>query len=366
MELNEFFATVLRSLGYPLFSVGGRVCTGGVYGGWNHQLNIVTINGRRYVVDVGFGSNGPLQPNTLEDGREFPQISPARGKLEYKALPIHTDASQRVWEYSTQADPTSPWKPMYAFTEVEFFPADFEVMNLTTMTSPRSFFVQAVMCMRTILDDKTGKPIGLLILLRDYVKRQLGGQAEILENLETEAQRVEALITTTAMCAVVSFAVGLLVPLAYTRAIVARAEIESCLINSACPSMSRDWPSGSATPRLSTSASPTRLWPFRCPSPPSRFKSRCAAARISVSRCWSNRADSYTSLGLGGEDGHLVVEFDRIYHVTLWENYIALYNPVFFLVILRLSFTPSMALPLLTVPALGDKYVSKFRSNLIC
>ena len=193
MELNAFFATVLRSLDYSLFSVGARVCMGGVYGGWNHQLNIITIHGRRYVVDVGFGSNGPLQPNLLEDGREFPQVAPARGKLEYKALPIHTDASQRMWEYSTQADPTSPWQPMYAFAEVEFFPADFEVMNLSTMTSPRSFFVQAVMCMRTILDDRTGEPIGLLILLGNYVKRQLGGQSEIVENLETEAQRVEAL-----------------------------------------------------------------------------------------------------------------------------------------------------------------------------
>ncbi|KAK0750104.1 hypothetical protein B0T18DRAFT_389585 [Schizothecium vesticola] len=175
MELNTFFVSVLRSLNYPLFSVGGRVGMGGAYGGWNHQLNIVTIDCRRYVVDVRFCSNGPLQPNPPEDGREFPQIAPARGKLECKALPIHTDASQLLPCRFRSDEP------------------HHHEMNLTSMTSPRNFFVYAVMYIRTILDDRTGKLIGLLILLRDYVKRQLGGHAEIIENLETKAWRVAAL-----------------------------------------------------------------------------------------------------------------------------------------------------------------------------
>lgn len=41
------------------------------------MVNIVTIGGQRYVVDVGFGPNGQTQPLPLEDGAESPGISPS-------------------------------------------------------------------------------------------------------------------------------------------------------------------------------------------------------------------------------------------------------------------------------------------------
>jgi len=193
MEVNQFMCVVLRSLGFQVYSVGGRVGIGGVWGGWNHQISLVTIADKKYIVDVGFGTNGPSQPTPLEDGLELTQIAPATGKLEYKSLPFHTDPSQRMWVYSIKPVPPAPWLPMYAFTEVEFFSKDFEVMNLTTMTSPRSFFVQNVMCMRIILDEETKEPVGLLVMHRDYVKKRVGEKEEMLEKLETEPQRVEAL-----------------------------------------------------------------------------------------------------------------------------------------------------------------------------
>lgn len=35
MELNQFFGTILRSLGFDVVSTGGRVCKGdGKTGGW--------------------------------------------------------------------------------------------------------------------------------------------------------------------------------------------------------------------------------------------------------------------------------------------------------------------------------------------
>lgn len=175
------------------------------------MVNIVTINKTRYLVDVGFGSNGSVHPVPLENNRIFTTVSPVRGKLEYKSLSQHTDqASQRIWVYSTQENQSAPWKEMYCFAaNMEFFPADFEVMNLSTMTSPQSFFVQTVMCMWLLLnddshndiddeDDKKERqpgpgPIGVLILHKDYVKRRIGGKSEIIEHFESEEQRVEAL-----------------------------------------------------------------------------------------------------------------------------------------------------------------------------
>ncbi|KAK0640689.1 hypothetical protein B0T16DRAFT_201165 [Cercophora newfieldiana] len=193
MELNGFFATALRTLGYTLFSVGGRVNGGGVWGGWNHMLNIVTIDGTCYAVDVGFGSHGPPNPNPLKDGYEFTTIAPARGKLEYRALAQHSDPSQRAWVYSVQEWPNAAWEDKYAFVEIEFFPADFQVMNMPVMTAPQSFFVQNVMCMKFLLREGTDEPEGVLILHRDYVKRRIGGNVEILQTLHTEEDRVKVL-----------------------------------------------------------------------------------------------------------------------------------------------------------------------------
>ncbi|KAK3350334.1 hypothetical protein B0T25DRAFT_550311 [Lasiosphaeria hispida] len=194
MEVNTFFATMLRTLGYTVISSAGRVNVDGTYIGWNHMVNLVTIDNTRYLVDVGFGSNGPNIPIALESGVTSYGISPVLTKLEYRALSIHTDPNQKVWVLLSQEDcmEQTPWKELYAFVETECFPADFEIMNLATMTAPQSFFVQNVMCVRTILDE-LGLSVGVMILHGDYVKRRIISESEILETLETEAQRVEAL-----------------------------------------------------------------------------------------------------------------------------------------------------------------------------
>jgi arylamine N-acetyltransferase len=157
------------------------------------MVNIVTINGRRYLVDVGFGSNGAPHPLPMENGHEFVGVAPTRGRLQYRNLGFHTNPSQRVWVYSVQENETALWRDMYHFVETEFMAGDFEVMNLRTMTTPQSFFVQSVMCMCTILSKEKEEPVGLLILHRDYVKRRMGAESEIIEQLESEQQRVKAL-----------------------------------------------------------------------------------------------------------------------------------------------------------------------------
>lgn len=158
------------------------------------MVNIVTVNGTRYLVDVGFGFNGAPLPVPLEDGHEFVGIAPTRGRLEYRNLTEeHSDPNQRVWVYSIQDNEGAPWKELYHFVETEFLPGDFEVMNLRTMTAPQSFFVQSVMCICTVLDDEKEKAVGVLLLHRDYVKRQLGAESSIVEQLQSEEQRVRAL-----------------------------------------------------------------------------------------------------------------------------------------------------------------------------
>ncbi|KAL2143408.1 hypothetical protein VTI28DRAFT_10462 [Corynascus sepedonium] len=194
MEVNAFFATILRTLGFTLYSAGGRVNGPNGYEGWSHMVNIVTINGERYLVDVGYGSNGMPHPVLLQHDHEFVGIAPTRGRLQYRNLPEeHADPGQRVWMYSMKEDEAAPWRDQYHFTETEFLPCDFEVMNLRVMTAPQSFFVQTVLCLWTLLDEEKKEPVGLLILARDYVKRRIGAESSIIEQLETEEQRVRAL-----------------------------------------------------------------------------------------------------------------------------------------------------------------------------
>ncbi|KAK5658031.1 hypothetical protein OQA88_2586 [Cercophora sp. LCS_1] len=194
MEINQFFAVILRTAGFNIMTAGGRVLIAGV-DGWNHQVTIVTIGNQKYLVDVAFGSGCSLSPVPLQDGIEFELVAPARGKLEYRALTTHTNQDQRVWVYSFQEAPPAPWLPKYCFVEIEFFPADFAVMNQRTMAAPQSFFVQNVMCVRTVLGGppEDPKPVATLILFRNYLKRISRGQEEVLATFKLEEERIAAL-----------------------------------------------------------------------------------------------------------------------------------------------------------------------------
>lgn len=156
------------------------------------MVNLVTINDQRYLVDVGFGADSPPQPIPLEHDHTFSLVGPARGRLQYRNLEEHTDPNQRVWVFSSQENESAEWKDRCSFVEIEFFPQDFEVMNLRMSTTPQSFFVQSVVCLTTVLDEKKGIK-GLLTLFKDTVKRRVGSETEVLEELKTEEQRVKAL-----------------------------------------------------------------------------------------------------------------------------------------------------------------------------
>ena len=157
------------------------------------MANIVTIDGQKYWVDVGFGSNCAVQPVPLRSGTTFSNIPPAQGMLEYRSTSRHSDPTQKLWVFSLREDAEAPWKEMYSFIDIEFFPADFEVMNLSTMTSPRSYFVRTVLAARMLLDEEDRSVEGVLTLHKDVVKRRIGRDTETLEELKTEEERVQAL-----------------------------------------------------------------------------------------------------------------------------------------------------------------------------
>ena len=226
MENNTFFGCVLRGFGYEVLSVGGRVShetTGrrdGGWAGWSHMVNLVRVEGgRRYLVDVGFGGDGPCCPIPLErrgeGGVVFGGVAPQELRLEWKSLSRHTDPEQRVWVYSHRESRYAEWVEAYCFTEVEFFAEDFAIMNMATMTLRESYFVQTVLAQRFMLEEEEDLPdqegggqgtfggtsdgengpraVGVMILHNDLVKRRIADKVEVLTVLKSEEDRAAAL-----------------------------------------------------------------------------------------------------------------------------------------------------------------------------
>lgn len=203
MENNCFFGTVLRSLGFDVRSVGARVNrkasgSGGCgWEGWSHMVNIVTLDsGQKFMLDVGFGANGPISPLLLDEDNtasyNTKHIAPAETRLVFEnVLNGYADAGQRLWQYHHRVDPQSEWLVMYCFTELEFLPEDYEIMNFWTSRSPRSWFTYRVVAVKMVLEG--GEVVGTVVLGGGDVKKRVGGRTELLRKCRTEGERVEAL-----------------------------------------------------------------------------------------------------------------------------------------------------------------------------
>lgn len=208
MENNCFFGTVVRTLGFEVCSVGARVGRGeggsGLDGwhGWGHMVNIVTLGGdggrKKYMLDVGFGGPGPVQPMLLDADAEDAaaaahvwQIAPAEARLVRENIPENTDRGQKLWQYQHRIDAQSEWQAIYCFTELEFLPEDYEVMNFWASQSRKSWFTHCVVAVKMVREGE--EVVGTLILQDGEVKRRVSGKTEHLRTCKTEEERVRAL-----------------------------------------------------------------------------------------------------------------------------------------------------------------------------
>lgn len=128
-----------------------------------------------------------------EDGAVAVCMAPAEMRL-VKDTPIEfIDRSQKLWIYQIRYNPESNWIPQYSFSEVEFLPQDFAAMNYSTSHRPTSWFVQALVCTRVIMDETGIEPVGIYILSGKEVKKRLRGETETVAIFEKEEDRVNAL-----------------------------------------------------------------------------------------------------------------------------------------------------------------------------
>lgn len=161
------------------------------------MINIVTIESKRYVVDVGFGSNSPTIPVPLESDFTSLNILPGHSMLLQRGhIPDNTHKSnpeQMLWIYNIRFTANSPYMPAYCFSDVEFLPRDFETVNFFVSKSPKSWFTYYVVCLKYLLDEATEEIVGDITLFGNDLKERRHGKSRVLMEIASEEDRIEAL-----------------------------------------------------------------------------------------------------------------------------------------------------------------------------
>jgi N-hydroxyarylamine O-acetyltransferase len=129
-ELNGLLMHALEALGYQPRPYLARVIFGrGSPGAHTHQILIVHVDQRDWLVDVGFGGPGLRAPLLLEIGREEVQDSD-RFRLE----------SDDQFGHILQKSVAGQWMDLYAFELQRALPLDFEMANFFMSRYPQSHF----------------------------------------------------------------------------------------------------------------------------------------------------------------------------------------------------------------------------------
>jgi N-hydroxyarylamine O-acetyltransferase len=136
-EHNTLLLAVLRELGFDARAVEARVRTGEAkIRPRTHMALVVRVEGSEWLVDAGFGGEGPSAPVprsgdvTTQEGFDF-------------RLTREGDA------WVLQARAVDAWLDQYAFVDGDVHPVDVEVSNWFTSTHPSSPFVRTLTAQRT-------------------------------------------------------------------------------------------------------------------------------------------------------------------------------------------------------------------------
>lgn len=138
-EQNIFFSHVLRGMGFELKTLAARVrwnVPAGVTTARSHMLILVTIDGERYIADVGFGGLTLTAPLRLQPDVEQPTMHE----------PHRLIASGGG--FILEARIAGEWQALYIFDLHEHLQADYEVSNWYLAHFPQSQFVTGIIAAR--------------------------------------------------------------------------------------------------------------------------------------------------------------------------------------------------------------------------
>lgn len=169
-----------------------------------HIVNIVTFpDGQIYHDDIAFGGDGATMPMPLVDGLVHQNLGAQEIRLIRDWIPTQTHRTEasKLWIYQYRNGPDKEWNSFYSFTEIEFMPADWGVVNhwfCTHPTSHQRFNVLVVKFLRKSKngqggDDDEQEIYGKRMLVNGVIKENLGGRTQIVAKCTTEDERIMAL-----------------------------------------------------------------------------------------------------------------------------------------------------------------------------
>lgn len=122
-ELNALFFSLLQAVGYDVYPVACRILYGhGLFMPYSHRANIVTLDGMKYFVDVGYG--GPSAHCAVPYEGEVNTFFMAQNKGITELRRHENGNDVLVMEYTDQP----------------FDPVDFIALNFYVACGPRAFF----------------------------------------------------------------------------------------------------------------------------------------------------------------------------------------------------------------------------------
>lgn len=139
-ELNRLFLLLLQALGFDARGLTGRVVMGmpeGSLPARTHMLVLVTLDGERYIADVGFGGMVPTGPLLLDS--EAMQSTPHE--------PYRLELLEGT--YTLRALVGEEWRAMYLFDLQAPADIDYTVGNWYVSTHPSSPFLGQLVVART-------------------------------------------------------------------------------------------------------------------------------------------------------------------------------------------------------------------------
>jgi N-hydroxyarylamine O-acetyltransferase len=138
-EQNTLFDSVLEACGFEVTACEARVRhnAGGEIRPRTHMVLVVRLGDDDWLADVGFGSDGPLEPVLLDGEEHLQHGRHLRTVLEGADLVL-----QARWG--------NQWEDLYGFVPDARYPVDFEVSNWYTSTFPDSVFVKTLTAQRTL------------------------------------------------------------------------------------------------------------------------------------------------------------------------------------------------------------------------
>jgi N-hydroxyarylamine O-acetyltransferase len=196
-EQNTLIAAVLTTMGFRCYTTAARSVPDGKpqasrqigLNGLDHQVVLVSLEKRDYVVDVGFGAQSPKEPILMTESslERFKNKGKGdhrlrRGHLGVKKGPQdRREAQKEGWYMQRLPKGDQNWTDIYFFFEHEFLPKDFEVANYFWSENPELLYRQrAIACLHTEEGRITLNGQRLRIFRDALVdEKQLGSQEEV-------------------------------------------------------------------------------------------------------------------------------------------------------------------------------------------